>query len=160
MVQVDELTQTVLKGHLLVERTLDSILDVVLFHPDHLETARLSFNQKLQIARSLALRKDQLSIWSLVSSINSLRNELAHNLAGEKRQRKVEILKRVYLEEAGPKLGVEQQGQPDHIIAAHACALCIGFLATLEEDLANMRNYVDALDAKLNPDLERVRRQK
>jgi hypothetical protein len=85
MGDVDELAQVILKGHLIIEGVLDNILELVFFHPEHLANARLSFNQKVNLARAYCLRKNQLSMWRLVTMINTIRNQIAHSLHHPKR---------------------------------------------------------------------------
>jgi hypothetical protein len=40
----------------------------LVFHPEHIDASRLGFNHKLQFARSIALRKNKISIWDLTRS--------------------------------------------------------------------------------------------
>ena len=54
---VDDEALVVLKGQLIVEKKLDEIIEAFVFHPEQLETARLSFAQKVAIARSLSLER-------------------------------------------------------------------------------------------------------
>jgi hypothetical protein len=56
---VDDEALIVLKGHLVLEERLDAIFEKFVFNPDHLETARLTFAQKLAIARSISLDQDK-----------------------------------------------------------------------------------------------------
>lgn len=43
---VDEVSNVLLKGHLLIEETLSRIIDLYLFHREYIGTARLTFQQK------------------------------------------------------------------------------------------------------------------
>ena len=52
---VDAPAQIVLKGHLLIEEALDTILGKFVFHPEHLQNANLRFAQKIDLARSISL---------------------------------------------------------------------------------------------------------
>jgi hypothetical protein len=156
MRQVDDVALTVLKGHLLIEGIIDNILEVFFFHPEQLQSARLTFFQKVALARAYALRKNKDSVWDLVLAINELRNATAHELAGEKRQRKLEEVRRLYiagaLSEATKRPGIE-----DKELVEFACADCVGYLGTYEHDVRALRAHIDAFDAILNPDKDRVR---
>jgi hypothetical protein len=148
---VDQLGQVILKGHLIIESAVDNIINLILFHPEHIQDAQLSFKSKVQLARGLALRKNKISIWNLVLSVNAVRNEVAHNLLGETPSRKLDQLRRLYLAELPAELREKQKAAPDHVIAMSACMMCTGFLGTLEHDTKRLREYIDGLDAVLNP---------
>lgn len=75
----------VLKGHLLIERMLERFLYQNLESPEYLESARLSFAQKLAIVSALRSDPDAKWLWDACSSLNRLRNDLAHSLGTEKR---------------------------------------------------------------------------
>ena len=45
----------------------------------------------------MSLDEAENSLWEIVIAINALRNELAHALATEKRQRKLDRVKELYL---------------------------------------------------------------
>ncbi len=153
---VDKLAQIVTSGHLIIESALDNVLDLIFFHTEHVREARLSFNQKTQLARALALRKNKLEPWTLISSINAVRNEISHNLAGEKRTKRMDQLRRLYLGGAEEKLRKHLKDADNEVIAYFACLECVGFLGTLEHDTRALREHMDALDAVLNPEAERV----
>ena len=153
LAEIDELVQSVLTGHLIVEGALDNIITLIFFHPEHL---RLNFERKVQVVRAYALRKNKETIWNLVAAINETRNAVAHNLAGERREKKMAQLRRMYLAETGPDLAEKQKDYPNHVIAVMACVLCTGFLGTLEDDTKGLRRIIDALDAEMNPDMPRV----
>ena len=75
----DPAAMVVLKGHLVIEEKLTTAIERFVFHPDHLEHARLTFAQKLAISRSLSLDENKNSIWDLVAKLNTLRNTLSHS---------------------------------------------------------------------------------
>jgi hypothetical protein len=68
-----------LKGHLLLEEQLYSILRAWIPDSSNVEKARLSFNQKLYLARgivgSLTTRN---AWWDALQELNGIRNKLAH----------------------------------------------------------------------------------
>src|SRR5262249_34301048 len=101
MANVDVVAQVLLKGHLLLEEAICRIMDQYVFHREHLADARLSFHQKALIARSLCLRKNRFGEWDLLNAINSLRNDLAHRLNSQEREKKLAAVKDIYAREAG-----------------------------------------------------------
>lgn len=167
MGQIDPLLQAVLTGHLIIETALDNILTIVFFHPEHVfKEARLGFSQKVQVVRAYGLRKDDNSIWDLVLAVNSVRNEIAHNLAGEKRDARLQQLRSLFMAEASGEMQTALEVEwkrlkdvPDQVIVVWACSLCTGFLGEFEADVSSLRNIIDALDDNINPDRERVARK-
>lgn len=131
---VDELQQCVLKGHLIIESALDSIISFIFSHPEHIEDRRFGFVHKVNIARAYFVGRNKSQMWDLVLAINSVRNEIAHTLGGEKRQKKMSEVRRLYLavieDEEARKV---QTKYPDQIIAIVACAFCVGVLSAMEE---------------------------
>jgi len=154
---VDKAAQIVTSGHLIIESALDNVLDLIFFHTEHVREARLSFSQKMQLVRALALRKNKLQPWTLISSVNAVRNEISHNLAGEKRTKKMDQLRRIFVAGTNEKLQGRLENADDEVIAYFACLECVGFLGTLEQDTRALRDHMDRLDAVLNPTAERER---
>jgi hypothetical protein len=167
MGQIDPLLQAVLTGHLIIETALDNILTVIFFHPEQVfKEARLSFSQKVHVVRAYGLRKDDNSIWDLMLSVNSVRNEIAHNLAGEKRDARLQQLRSLFMAEASGEMQATLEKEwkrlmdvPDSVIVVWACSLCTGFLGEFEADVSSLRNMIGALDESMNPDRERVARK-
>ena len=151
MSSLDPVTHVVLKGHLILEERLGRILEAHLFHPEHTEDARLSFNDKMCLCRSLCLRKNRLGEWELIAAVNGLRNELAHNLESTKRQRKIDRVKEIYFREAaGLDLLNEIKARSDAEIIKSACGHCEGFLTSFERDALAFRQLIHRLDRELN----------
>ena len=75
----------ILKGHLLIEELLDTLITKTLKKPTALKDARLSFIQKSCLAHSiLGDIKNIDHFWSAIKKLNTLRNEIAHNLESRK----------------------------------------------------------------------------
>lgn len=150
----DELLHVLLKGHLLLEEALEGILNLSVFHREHIDDARLTFFQKFQIARSFCLRKNQFGEWDLIAAINALRNDLTHNLNSPVRDRKLTAVKDLYFREASGFSEIEEIKKcQDHEILYYACSHCAGFLATYASDLKGLRRIIYEYDRTLNPDL-------
>jgi hypothetical protein len=80
-------TLLALKGHLLLEEAIFETVCAKSANPQYVKSARLSFDQKLQMARALSpvpyndeKRKFAERFWDASKALNKLRNELAHNL--------------------------------------------------------------------------------
>ena len=81
----DDLTVIVLKGHLLVEEELELIINRFLPNAKAVTRAKFSFFSKAALAQAICWQRPDDEIWSLIFSINTLRNDLAHNLESDKR---------------------------------------------------------------------------
>jgi hypothetical protein len=154
MANVDEVVHVLLKGHLLIEEALTRILEQYVFHREHLTEARLTFNQKVLLGRSLCLRKNNVGEWDLISAINSLRNELAHRLNSPDREKKLKRVQDLYFREAvNPERIEELKKESSAAIVLTACAHCAGFLASFEGDSKSFRRMVHSTDRGMNPEL-------
>lgn len=148
--EMDELVQIVLKGHLIMESAIDNIIALIFFHPELILDARINFFLKVQMVRAYALHEKDMSIWKLVLAISELRNEIAHNLDGKKREARLAAVRKLYLSEA-PDFAEAHKDYPDHIIVLLACSMCTGFLGVFEEDITALRNHINALAAATVP---------
>jgi len=87
---IDELSQIILKGHLVLEERLTRIIGKFVFHAELVQSAKPRFIQKIEIARSISLDEHGNRMWELFKAINELRNQLAHSLDPERRDLKTE----------------------------------------------------------------------
>lgn len=149
---LDETVTVVLKGHLLIEEMLDAIIRQFVFHPDYLDGARLSFSQKLHIARSMSLDEHKNGMWDIAIRLNSLRNELAHSLESDKRSVKTRAVIDAYFAQAteGEHLSlVRDQGEPVQL--AFAASFFLGFLASFQAEVVRFREVIKGIDQIMNP---------
>ena len=154
MASVDEVVHVLLKGHLLLEEALTQVLEQYVFHREHLGEARLSFNQKVLLGRSLCLRKNNVGEWELISAINTLRNELAHRLNSSDREKKLKRVRDLYFREAAGFERIEElKKESEVVILFNACAHCAGFLASYEADSKSFRRMVHSMDRGMNPEV-------
>lgn len=78
--KIEDPTHSLLKAHLLFERLFDEFFHRQLPNPEALKGARLTFAQKLALAKALA--KDVAASdwrWQATARLNKLRNSLAHS---------------------------------------------------------------------------------
>jgi hypothetical protein len=77
----DDLSLIILKGHLLIEEELNDALAAHMADPDRLFQARLSFSQRLNVLVGITGEGNAFHHrLTAVEKLNSLRNQLAHNL--------------------------------------------------------------------------------
>jgi hypothetical protein len=81
---------SLLKCHLLVEEVLSEIIRTGVRRPDQVKQARLSFKQKLALARAVTVAHGEEWMWTSARKLNEARNELAHGLETNQINEKVE----------------------------------------------------------------------
>jgi hypothetical protein len=75
-----DLTLIVLKGHLLIEELLFTLVERGMESPVNLRDARLRFPQLVHLARAMHGGEDLNKVSRVLLAVNSLRNDLAHRL--------------------------------------------------------------------------------
>ena len=84
MPDTDDLSFIILKGHLLVEEMLVELRDRLLPSSQYIDDINLSFKQLASIVRAASSNEDTNQAWALIFTLNSVRNDLIHNLEPEK----------------------------------------------------------------------------
>lgn len=149
---VDATAQIVLKGHLLIEEALDTILCKFVFHPEYFESANLRFAQKIDLARSVSLDDHNNEMWDLVKAINSLRNELSHSLKSGKRQQKTQRVIDLYLKLLdNAEMAARHQSESEEVVLMWATSFFLGYLSAFEAEVDRFKRFVNALDHAANP---------
>src|SRR5690606_34569265 len=90
--QVDDVVRVVLKGHLVMEEIMTEAIRTFLLHGEFVEPARLQFQQELQPCKAMSVSDQKNEMWALISSVNSLRNQLSHSLGADDRHKRIEAL--------------------------------------------------------------------
>jgi hypothetical protein len=78
-------------------------LEASLFHPEHVRENRFNFSHKLQICRSMSLKQNDDRLWSVICAVDALRSEIAHNVQTDEIQKKMDRLRKMYLEVLTPQ---------------------------------------------------------
>lgn len=83
-------TYMVLKAHLLMEEVMYEYLESSVARPEHLKDARLSFSQLLALSRANhRFSSNDWWGWQALQKLNSIRNDLAHQLEPTKLKQKI-----------------------------------------------------------------------
>jgi hypothetical protein len=90
MPDTDDLSLIVLKGHLLVEEMLVELSGLLFPTPAFLEKANLRFQQLANVVRAAEPMKPDDMCWNLIFALNTLRNELVHNLEPPKLEKRIQ----------------------------------------------------------------------
>ncbi len=146
---LDRAAMVALKGHLVIEEKITAAIEKFVFHPEHLDDARLTFAQKLAISRSLSLDENKNSMWELVAKLNRLRNTLSHSLEGTLRADAMNAIRAAYIKERDSKLDWEKTDEASLLLGV--ISLCLGFLDSFEQEVERFRKHVNLLDRVVNP---------
>ncbi|WP_462249235.1 hypothetical protein [Ekhidna sp.] len=141
--KVDEELIAILKGHLLIEKLLNQIIEEFVFHPEILPETRLSFYQKIHLARSISYSEQDNTMWKLVTAFNTLRNEYAHNLDSDAKEKKLEKLKQLYIVETKGSEFEKVWEEGNVIGIAYSMSMIIGFLTSFEKEVKSFKNFVN-----------------
>ena len=146
MPQSDDLTLVVLKGHLLLEEKLERIITRYLPNPQHLDAARLSFFSRLSLARAMCWSHHSSDMWPIIEALNTLRNDLAHNLESDKLEQRIARFETLLYESVEhPELDDRFKAETQTGRVRLAVAYLLGFLNRFEIDVEAFRRQTDAL---------------
>ena len=102
--EIDKLGQIVLNAHAEVEATLNYFFEEALPHPEYFEDNRVSFADRVQLARALTPETPEHPEWRVIIALNAVRNEVAHSGNEKKRAAKIARLREEMLAPVRPKL--------------------------------------------------------
>lgn len=88
----DDVSLVVLKGHLIIEEMLYSIVEEHCANPSPLADARLSFGQLVHIVHALVKLPVSKTCWKAIGLLNSIRNSLVHNLEPKELEKRLHSL--------------------------------------------------------------------
>ncbi len=154
-VEHDSLLEIVLKGHLVIEIALDSILKLFFPSPKFYDDAKLSFHQKLQLVRARHWREQNNEVWHLITKINGLRNALAHNLEEEKIKKSLNSVLKYQLE-------IEPQESREVIVnetEKHQVLLAFGLIAGFLSGYEKDAKFLSELNKGIHLSFERTRKK-
>ncbi|KQT17791.1 MULTISPECIES: hypothetical protein [unclassified Bradyrhizobium] len=124
-----------LNAHLEIEGNLDDYLNAIFAHPKYLHQARLSYYDKLAVARAYTPIAHDRPEWEMMTLINTIRNRIAHRNKDEVLQIDVSRLRAIVFQ-AFEKLQAELTGAAPSEVIIYATAICCGFLLVLTEEVS------------------------
>jgi hypothetical protein len=155
MPQTDDVTLIALKGHLLVEEVLVQLGETVLSQPQYLRDANLSFHKLACVVRAASGYRSDDSAWQLILSLNSFRNDLAHNLDSSKRQDRLNELFKID-EQVQPVLGMPLDRTDDASLSEserlrYVVIDCMEFLMQVISDILFIQTFGYPAPSKKHP---------
>lgn len=137
----DPLLDIILRSHLLVEELLRDLATAYAFSPDYISSLRLTFHQKLQLARAFNARHVDEPIWKAIAALNSLRNDLAHRLTSDEREQRVRLFITSVNEDL-PKEVEVYAGESTVEEVALALSYIVGSLASMRSEYRRRANVL------------------
>jgi hypothetical protein len=147
---VDESSQILLKGHLVVEDLMNQALEAFVFHGEIIEDARLQFHQKLDLCRAISLNDHNNNMWNLVKKVNVFRNALSHSLDPARRDKAVQALKSVYDQELPLSTRIIDGIPEEKALCLAAIMACLGFLHSFVSEVKRFQSLVKDMDKIIN----------
>lgn len=150
---ITDLALMILKGHLVIEQQLTSILAHHVQQPTALADARLSFSQKLAVVRAMCPRYT-IDVWEFPRLLNTLRNDYAHELEPPKLEHHLTQLRDLadrYRSKGGQLEGVEvdrtDEGNLRMLTSYH-----LGALGIIDSTAASLPKSLDLRSGIVSPD--------
>lgn len=148
----DDIVLVVLKGHLLIEEALTTIIRKFVPHGEFIGEAGLRFYQKVQIARALSLDEHENEMWGLVLGLNKVRNDMAHALEHPKVENHIRDLRNKYFAAFADSERIQNdKNDPDEKILKDLIVATLGFLNGFEKEVDRYRWWLKILDRFVNP---------
>jgi hypothetical protein len=135
LVVFDEFSQTVLKGHLLLEEELSAILAKKIGDHEVVSEAKLTFFQKLKLVQAAYGQEIPSETWLAIEKLNSLRNQMAHSLDSPKVSKLISELVAVLKLKTGAHAGIAHTREFQMEMVALALIQAYGELDQLNEKL-------------------------
>jgi hypothetical protein len=133
--EIDRLAQQMLNAHFEIDTALNDVLISATCNSKYLEETRLSFLDKVNIARALTPESHEHPEWQVIIVLNGLRNEVAHHGQTDKRDRKLRELRATMLSPVRPKLINEIKEADDIKIVSYAAAMGTDYLLHLMDEI-------------------------
>jgi hypothetical protein len=142
----DDLISTVLKGHLLIEEELELIINNFLPNAEAVNKAKFSFFNKTALAQAICWKWPDDEMWSLIFAINTLRNDLAHNLESNRRSIKFDEVLRQHaqMSENDPDYKNFIQKSKEYQLRL-AFAHVLGFLDGFKQDVEKSCQFLHSV---------------
>ena len=148
----DDIMLVVLKGHLLIEDSLMTIIRKFVPHGEFINEAGLGFYQKVQIARSLSWDEHRNEMWALALGLNRVRNDMAHALEHPKVEDHIQALRTRYFEIFADSKRVQKNKEdPDTAVLKDIVIVTLGFLSSFEKEVERFRWWVGIIERFVNP---------
>lgn len=120
----DDLTLITIKGHLLVEELLDSIIESRCADTAPLRDIEIGFRIKLRLAQALTGYADLKLAWIMAERLNALRNAIAHKLEHPLAKKRLDLFLDTF---RAPELKFTFTGSAGHDLK-QAIVFMLGFL--------------------------------
>lgn len=147
---VDDTAQILLKGHLVAEGLINQALEAFVLHGEHVEDARLQFNQKLELCKAISVSDNKNNMWNLIKKINVLRNALSHSLDPDRRRKAVESLASIYDQEFDPKTRDIEGMSEEAALCLVAITGSLGYLHGFLSEAKRFENIVKNVNNLMN----------
>jgi len=127
-----DVTLIVLKGHLLIEEQLVSLLKCSLKYSaalDERHAPRFTFAHRLALVKSMNRSQENQGLWTSIAKLNTLRNDLAHKIASPKLNERINE----FLQSADSLSGLSSKNKNIELRLRHALIFLCGALQRIQK---------------------------
>ena len=124
----DEFALLILKGHLAIEELLTTIVQSIVGDNEEIKDARLSFHQKRVLAKAGAGKRTRDPVWKILETLNSLRNDIGHNLEPVKSSALIDKIESQLKNKDPNGYALIRDPENKTDVISHVVSFCIGFL--------------------------------
>ncbi len=146
----DDTAQIILKGHLVAEDLMNQALEAYVHHGEHVGDARLQFNQKLELCKSISVSENKNNMWNLIKKLNVVRNALSHSLDVERREKAINSLRSIYDQEFDIKYRNIEGLSEEAALCQIAMAGALGFLHSFLSEAQRFEGIVKSINLIMN----------
>jgi hypothetical protein len=131
-----DLSLIILKGHLLVEELLFTLVQSAVKHPEAINSANLTFYNLACVAKALFYESRLGHIWDAIFELNRLRNTLAHDL--EPRDLDSKLRRFGHAGSRGhPEAGNLVVAEPERVMVESIQVICGALIGMISSRLSN-----------------------
>jgi hypothetical protein len=141
----DDLSLIVSKAHLILEQYLTTLIAHYCPRPQYISEVRLGFAQKICLVQALVLVPIKDEIWITLKLLNTIRNDLAHNLEPPKLADHLSSAKTLASNIASSGIGLKPTLDTDVEAIKYLAGISEGYLQAVDAFVAVMetqRKYV------------------
>jgi hypothetical protein len=138
--ETDDFITVVLKAHLILEQYLTRLISRYCRVPKYLEAARLTFWQRIQLAKAFVFFPVPVEIWRALELVNQVRNDVAHNLSPSKLAGHIAAVRALPL--CAPRDKAQREMlKSDSGVIKFLFGYCSGFLGSLDVLISAMEEH-------------------
>lgn len=141
---VDPTRARLLAVHLMVEESINGVLQEALDHPEVVLNGRLGFDLKVMLAKAVSFEDHESVAWALIGRLNTARNKAVHLAGSSEGSRSFGAAMTALRTEYAKLIPDEREDETLALLLAVG-ALCMGFLSSCRREARLKREWIQCL---------------